>query len=73
MKRIAAAISRLLGKIRYTIVFDHLERSRNMAGLLLEEKRRKERERFMEDFRRPPELLMTSDFGMQMMAQYITQ
>jgi hypothetical protein len=73
MKRIADAIVRLLTKIRYTIVFDHLDRSRNMAGLLLEQKRRKERERFMQDIVPPLEPLLSSDYGIQMMTSYISQ
>ena len=34
----------LLGMTRYIILFNHLERSRNIAGLLLEQRRRKEKE-----------------------------
>lgn len=49
MRRIVFVIGKLLAKIGYTtIVFDHLERSRNIAGLMLEQRRRKERERAME-------------------------
>lgn len=49
MKRIVAVIGKLLAKIGCTtIVFDHLERSRNIAGLMLEQRRRREREKAME-------------------------
>ena len=44
MQRIFRAIAKLLARIRCTIRFDHLGRSSNMAGLLIEQKRRKERE-----------------------------
>ena len=44
MQRISSAISKLLARIRCTIRFDHLGRSSNIAGLLIEQKRRKERE-----------------------------
>lgn len=48
MKRIVFVIGKLLAKIGCTtIVFDHLERSRNIAGLMLEQRRRKEREKEM--------------------------
>ncbi len=47
MQRISHAIARLLARIRCTIKFDHLERSQNIAGLLIEQKRRKEREEQM--------------------------
>jgi hypothetical protein len=48
MRRIISAIGRLLAKMgSTTIVFDHLERSRNIAGLMLEQRRRKEHERAM--------------------------
>ena len=47
MRRIFSAIAKMLAKIRCTITFDHLERSRNIAGLLLEQRRRKERERML--------------------------
>jgi hypothetical protein len=51
MRRIISAIGRLLARMGCTtIVFDHLERSRNIAGLLLEQRRRKERERAMEHY-----------------------
>lgn len=49
MRRIISAIGRLLAKMGCTtIVFDHLERSKNIAGLMLEQRRRKEREQAME-------------------------
>ncbi len=49
MKRIMFVIGKLLAKIGCTtIMFDHLERSRNIAGLMLEQRRRKEREKEME-------------------------
>ncbi|MEM2139574.1 hypothetical protein [Nitrososphaera sp.] len=49
MRRIVFVIGKLLAKIGLTtIVFDHLERSRNIAGLMLEQRRRKEREKAME-------------------------
>ena len=44
MQRIFRAIAKLLARIRCTIRFDHLGRSSNMAGLLIEQKRRRERE-----------------------------
>jgi hypothetical protein len=44
MQRIFRAIAKLLARIRCTITFDYLGRSSNMAGLLIEQKRRKERE-----------------------------
>lgn len=44
MQRIFRAIAKLLARIRCTITFDYLGRSNNMAGLLIEQKRRKERE-----------------------------
>lgn len=50
MRRIKDGISKLLSKIKYTLVFDHLDRSRNIAGLLLEQKRRKEREKMFAMF-----------------------
>lgn len=46
MRRIVFVIGKLLTKIGcITIVFDHLERSRNIAGLMLEQRRRKEWEK----------------------------
>lgn len=49
MRRIVSAIGRLLAGMdcSTTIVFDHLERSRNIAGLMLEQRRRKEIEERM--------------------------
>jgi len=44
MRRISYVIGKLLARIKCTITFDHLERSHNIAGLLIEQKRRKERE-----------------------------
>jgi hypothetical protein len=44
MQRISSAIAKLLARIRCTIKFDYLGRSQNIAGLLIEQKRRKERE-----------------------------
>jgi hypothetical protein len=37
MQRIFRAISNLLSRLRFTIVFDYLKRSHNLAGLLLEQ------------------------------------
>ena len=49
MRRIVFVIGKLLAKIGCTtIVFDHLKRSRNIAGLMLEQGRRKEREKAIE-------------------------
>lgn len=49
MRRIVFVIGKLLTKIgSTTIVFGHLERTRNIAGLMLEQRRRREREREME-------------------------
>jgi hypothetical protein len=44
MQKIYHAIAKLLSRIRCTITFDHLGRTYNIAGLLIEQKRRKERE-----------------------------
>jgi hypothetical protein len=44
MQKIYNAIAKLLSRIRCTITFDHLGRTYNIAGLLIEQKRRKERE-----------------------------
>jgi hypothetical protein len=49
MRRISAVIAKLLTKVRYSTTFDHLERSCNIAGLLIEQKRRKERKRMMDE------------------------
>lgn len=49
MRRIVFVIGKLLARIGCTtIVFDHLDRSRNIAGLMLEQRRRKEREKVMD-------------------------
>lgn len=50
MRRTVTVIGKLLARmgLSTTIVFDHLERSRNIAGLMLEQRSRKERERMME-------------------------
>jgi hypothetical protein len=45
MQRICSAIRHLLYRMGHRIVFNHLERTRNIAGLLLEQRRRKEEER----------------------------
>jgi hypothetical protein len=51
MRRTVSVIGKLLARIgATTIVFGHLERSRNIAGLMLEQRSRKERERMMELF-----------------------
>ncbi len=47
--RIFSTITKLLAKIKCIVTFDHLERSRNIAGLLLEQRRRKELERKVAD------------------------
>ena len=48
LHRICRAITKLLvGMTYYTILFNHLERTRNIAGLLLEQRRRKQKEQFM--------------------------
>jgi len=48
LQRICASIRKLLDRMPYMIVFNHLERARNQAGLLLEQKRRKEIEKQLE-------------------------
>lgn len=49
MRRIVSAIGKLLTRMAScTIAFDHLERSKNIAGLMLEQRQRRERERMME-------------------------
>lgn len=49
MRRIVSVIGKLLAGIGCTtIAFDHLDRSRNIAGLMLEQRRRKEREKMMD-------------------------
>lgn len=45
MRRICTSIRKLLDRMSYMIVFHHLERARNIAGLLLEQKKRREEER----------------------------
>ncbi len=51
MRRIVFVIGKLLARMGCTtIVFDHLDRSRNIAGLMLEQRRRKEHERMMDRF-----------------------
>jgi len=47
LQRICAAIKKLLEKMAYMIIFNHVERGRNIAGLRLEQKRRKEEEKFL--------------------------
>ena len=48
LHRICRAITKLLaGVTHYTILFNHLGRIRNIAGLLLEQRRRKEKEKSM--------------------------
>ena len=41
MSRVSSSIEKLVSNIRQRIIFSHLERSRNMAGLLLEQRKRK--------------------------------
>jgi hypothetical protein len=51
MRRIFFAIAKLLSKVRHIIIFDHLRRSYNMAGLLLEQwKMKGGKEKGMDDF-----------------------
>lgn len=45
IQRIYAAIKKLLEKMSHLIIFNHLDRTRNYAGLLLEQRRRKEIEK----------------------------
>jgi hypothetical protein len=45
LQRICASIRKLLDRMPFMIIFNHLERARNHAGLLLEQRRRKEIER----------------------------
>lgn len=47
LQRICAAIRKLLDRMAYMIIFNHLERARNVAGFLLEQRRRKEEEKFL--------------------------
>ncbi len=49
MRRIVSVIGKLMTRLGLTtIVFDHLQRAENIAGLMLERRRRKERERMEE-------------------------
>lgn len=45
LQRICTSIRKLLDRRAYMIIFNHLERARNQAGLLLEQRRRKEIEK----------------------------
>jgi hypothetical protein len=45
LQRICISIKKLLDKMPYIIIFNHLERARNQAGLLLEQKIRKKIEK----------------------------
>jgi hypothetical protein len=45
LQRICLSIRKILDKMPYMIIFNHLERARNQAGLLLEQRRRKEIEK----------------------------
>jgi hypothetical protein len=45
LQRICTSIRKLLDRMPYMIIFNHLERARNQAGLLLEQRRRKEIEK----------------------------
>lgn len=45
LRRVCTAIIELLKKLPHAITFNHLERSRNIAGFLLEQRRRKQEER----------------------------
>jgi hypothetical protein len=47
LQRICMSIKKLLERTAYMIIFNHLERARNHAGLLLEQRRRKEIEKYM--------------------------
>ncbi len=47
LQRICMSIRKLLDRNSYMIVFDHLDRARNHAGLLLEQRRRKEIEKYL--------------------------
>lgn len=51
LRRICAAIKTLREKMPYgtKVIFTHLERNENIAGLLLEQRRRRELEAFMEE------------------------
>jgi hypothetical protein len=45
LRRICESIRKLLDKMPHMIIFNHLERARNHAGLLIEQRRRKEIEK----------------------------
>ncbi|HEY3095144.1 MAG TPA: hypothetical protein VGJ42_05235 [Nitrososphaera sp.] len=45
LQRICMSIRKVLDKMPYMIIFNHLERARNQAGLLLEQRSRKEIEK----------------------------
>lgn len=62
MRRICAAIRKLLGRMAHRTVFNHLERTKNIAGLLLEQRRRKQEERRML-YRYEKKMYTTSHFG----------
>jgi hypothetical protein len=47
LQRICLSIRKLLDKMAYMIIFKHLERAKNHAGLLLEQRRRKEIEKYL--------------------------
>jgi hypothetical protein len=47
LQRICMSIRKLLDKMAYVIIFKHLERAKNHAGLLLEQRRRKEIEKYL--------------------------
>ena len=47
LQRICSTIKKLLERMPYMIIFNHLERTRNIAGLLLEQRRRKEEEKLL--------------------------
>jgi hypothetical protein len=47
LQRICMAIRKLLERMAFMIIFNHLERARNIAGFLLEQRRRKEEEKFL--------------------------
>ncbi len=47
IRRICGAIRQLLNSMSLVIIFNHLERARNIAGLLLEQRRRKQEEQLL--------------------------
>jgi hypothetical protein len=58
MRRIFFAIANLVARVRYTIIFDHLKRSYNIAGLLLEQgKMKEENGKMMGDFNALPAIM----------------